>query len=123
MTIKLNGKVNNLGERIRLLRLKNQWTQESVANRLFISIPAYSKIETGITDLNLSRLEQIAKIFNLPLTELLNLDKVRENEANDTALQELNLLLKERNQEVINLHKKIIDLYEELGRIQGSDKS
>jgi len=35
-------------------------------------MPSLSKIETGITDLNLSRLNQIAKLFNLTTVELLS---------------------------------------------------
>ena len=57
---------------IRLLRQQRGWTQHDVAQRLEISIPSLSKIETGITDLNLSRLNQIAKLFNLTTVELLS---------------------------------------------------
>ena len=56
--------MNTLGKKIRLLRHQKGWSQEDVAKRLDISIPAFSKIETGITDVNLSRLNQIAKLFN-----------------------------------------------------------
>ncbi|WP_345892961.1 helix-turn-helix transcriptional regulator, partial [Sphingobacterium thalpophilum] len=45
---------------IRLLKQQRGWTQRDVAQRLEISMPSLSKIETGITDLNLSRLNQIA---------------------------------------------------------------
>ena len=53
--------MQTLGKKIRLLRHQKSWSQEDVAKQLGISIPAFSKIETGITDINLSRLEQISK--------------------------------------------------------------
>jgi len=40
--------MNTLGKKIRLLRHQKGWSQEDVAKRLDISIPAFSKIETGI---------------------------------------------------------------------------
>lgn len=46
------------------------WWQETMAWQLFISIAAYSKTESGITDVNLLRLEQIASVFDLPVTNL-----------------------------------------------------
>jgi transcriptional regulator with XRE-family HTH domain len=45
--------MKTLGKKIRLLRHQKGWSQEEVAKRLDISIPAFSKIETGITDINL----------------------------------------------------------------------
>ncbi len=41
---------NILGTKIKALRQKYYKNQASVAEKLGISIPAYSKIETGITD-------------------------------------------------------------------------
>ena len=60
----------------RTLRHQRGWSQEDIANRLGISIPAFSKIETGVTDINLSRLEQIANIYDVNVVNLLALDAV-----------------------------------------------
>jgi transcriptional regulator with XRE-family HTH domain len=43
------------GKNIRTLRHEHGWSQEDVANRLGISIPAFSKIETGVTPRNQAR--------------------------------------------------------------------
>jgi transcriptional regulator with XRE-family HTH domain len=51
--------MQDLGRKIKLMRQQNGWSQGDVAKRLDISVPAFSKIETGVTDINLSRLEQI----------------------------------------------------------------
>ena len=47
--------MKTLGKKIRLLRHQKGWSQEDVAKRLDISIPAFSKIETGITDWKFAR--------------------------------------------------------------------
>jgi len=47
------------------------WSQEDMAEKLDMSVNGYAKIEHGDTDVQLSRLEQIAKIFEMDLLELL----------------------------------------------------
>jgi len=105
--------MNVIGMTIRLLRRQNEWSQEEVAIKLGISVPAFSKIETGITDLNLSRLEQIAVLFGLSISQLLSFgENAALNYRND--LETLTQLLEERDAELIMLQKKVIDLLEEL---------
>jgi len=106
--------MKSLGKKIRLLRHQNGWSQEDVAKRLDISIPAFSKIETGITDINLSRLQQIAKLFDMTVVQLLNFNDVDEQKKYNSDLDVANKKLAERNSEVIELQKKVIELYEEL---------
>lgn len=106
--------MNTLGKKIRLLRHQNGWSQEDVAKRLDISIPAFSKIETGITDINLSRLEQIAKLFDLSVIQLLTFNDTEEQEKYVSDLEVSNKKLREREAEIIALQKKIIDLFDEL---------
>ncbi|TCV18801.1 helix-turn-helix protein [Sphingobacterium alimentarium] len=106
--------MNTLGKKIRLLRHQKGWSQEDVAKRLDISIPAFSKIETGITDVNLSRLNQIAKLFNLSLVQLLSTSDANEEKEKFEEINELNHRLQAREAEVIDLQKKVIDLYEQL---------
>lgn len=104
---------NKLGRKIRLLRHQRSWSQEDVAKRLNISIPAFSKIETGITDVNISRLNQISELFDLSLVQLLSSsDQEEEHILNE--VEELNQKLRERETEIIGLQKKVIELYEEL---------
>ena len=66
-----------IGNKIRSLRTLKELSQENVAEMLGISITAYSKIERGETDVQLSRLSQIAKAFNVSIEEILNFgDKI-----------------------------------------------
>lgn len=106
--------MNTLGKKIRSLRHQKGWSQQDVAKRLEISIPAFSKMETGVTDLNLSRLNQISRIFNLTVVQLLA-DSDAENVKDYTKeINEMKQRLQKREEEIINLQKKVINLYEQL---------
>ncbi len=59
-------------EKIHFLRQLKNWSQEEMANKLEMSINGYAKIERGETDVSVSRLEQIAKVFEIELVELLS---------------------------------------------------
>ncbi|WP_299469343.1 helix-turn-helix transcriptional regulator [Mucilaginibacter sp.] len=102
------------GKNIRTLRHEHGWSQEDVANRLGISIPAFSKIETGVTDINLSRLEQIANIFEVSVVNLLSLEYIQEPSTQDLSLSIIQKKLVDRETEITNLQRKVILLYEEL---------
>lgn len=107
-----------LGKKIRLLRHQKGWSQEDVAKQLDISIPAFSKIETGITDINLSRLEQIASLFNLSVVELLTFNDPETEAEYISELDSVSKRLAERNTQLIDLQKKVIDLYEEIRSVK-----
>jgi transcriptional regulator with XRE-family HTH domain len=103
-----------LGKNIRSLRQQHGWSQEDIARKLKISIPAFSKIETGITDVNLSRLEQIATIFEVPVVKLLTLEGSLPEAPQLNAIESINKKLSDRESEISSLQKKVIELYEEL---------
>jgi transcriptional regulator with XRE-family HTH domain len=67
-TIKIN-------EKIKLIRSLKSWTQEQFADKLGITTHAYAKMERGETDVNFSRLQQIADIMEMDLLQLLTLDE------------------------------------------------
>ncbi|HTD99630.1 MAG TPA: helix-turn-helix transcriptional regulator [Mucilaginibacter sp.] len=103
-----------LGKKIRLLRHQKGWSQEDVAKKLDISIPAFSKIETGITDINLSRLEQISVLFEMTVVQLLTFSESEQDQKFINELDTVNKKLMDRETEVIDLQKKVIELFEEL---------
>lgn len=105
-------KMKAIGKKIRLLRYEKGWRQEDVAAALKISVPALSKIESGITDLNLSRADQIAELFGISLAQLIACDSTDQALGND--LETLSRLLEQRDAELITLQKKVIALLEEL---------
>lgn len=58
-------------KRIVNLRLQKRYSQEYMAHRLSISQNAYSKMERGLTNLNIERLVMIAQILGVSLRELM----------------------------------------------------
>ena len=107
-----------LGKKIRLLRHQKGWSQEDVAKQLDISIPAFSKIETGITDINLSRLEQISALFEMTIVQLLTYNDPEQEIKYASDLEVASKKLQERDSEVIDLQKKVIELYEEIRNVK-----
>jgi transcriptional regulator with XRE-family HTH domain len=106
--------MTQIGKNIRMLRQKQGWTQGEVARRLKLSTPAFSKIETSISDISLSRLNQIAELFNTTILEILlepgeDMERLHAQE-----LKKYKLMLAERDHDVIKLQAKLISLYDEL---------
>lgn len=61
-------------EKIRLFREANRLSQEEVATQLNMSSGGYSKIERGETKLYIEKLQKIAQVFNVNMSELLDDD-------------------------------------------------
>lgn len=59
-----------IGDKIRNMRTIKGYSQENMAELLGVSVTAYAKIERGETDVNHSRLEQIAAVLKVSLPEL-----------------------------------------------------
>lgn len=57
-------------DRLRLIRVSRGMSQDNVAKALNITVGAYSKIERGVTKLSLNRLDDLAKIFDIELNDL-----------------------------------------------------
>jgi diguanylate cyclase (GGDEF)-like protein len=62
----------SMNEKIRFLRQQRGWSQEEIATMLDMSSNGYGCIERGDTDVNLSRIKQIAAIFGVDVVELFN---------------------------------------------------
>lgn len=106
--------MNTIGKNIKSLRQKMNWTQGQVAEKLRISVPAYSKLETGITDPNFSRLQQMADFFAVDVSALIYEDGDNLKAKHDLIVESFiseNTALKT---EVVGLQRKVIELYEKL---------
>jgi transcriptional regulator with XRE-family HTH domain len=100
--------MNTIGEKIRYFRELKRFTQEDLAHDLDISLTAYSKIERGITDVNISRLSQIAKALGVSLVELIAVEK--KTKSLNEEIEALKRTISEKNKEIILLQKKVIQL-------------
>ncbi len=65
------------GQNIKAIRELKNFTQDYVATKLNMSIPGYSNIETGKTDVTLTRLLQIAKVLQIDYLQILNLNRTQ----------------------------------------------
>ena len=64
------------GEKIQKLRSQNKWTQEQLAEKLYVSRTAVSKWESGKGYPNIELLKDIAKLFNKTIDELLSSEEI-----------------------------------------------
>lgn len=105
--------MKSIGDRIKQSRLALGLSQADAAKKLDISTPAFCKIETGQTDLNVSRLFQISKVFKVPVMQLIDGKAVEANSSSELAALKKELI--EKEEEINKLRKKVIDLYDKLG--------
>ncbi|OOF70742.1 helix-turn-helix domain-containing protein [Rodentibacter caecimuris] len=61
--------------KLKEIRESQHLSQENVAEKLNMSPSGYAKIERGETKLYLEKLEQIAQVFNVDVTDLIQNDK------------------------------------------------
>ena len=66
----------DLGEKLVALRKQKGWTQEEMAESLFVSRTAISKWESGRGYPNIDSLKAIAKLFSVSIDELLSSDEL-----------------------------------------------
>lgn len=104
----------SIGQKIKLLRKSKNWSQHEVANRLQISIPAFSKIEAGITTLTFSRLKQLGDVFGASLGDITTLQGEDERITHSRLATELRDKIAESEEEIAKLQRTAISLYEEL---------
>ncbi len=64
--------MENLSTALRTWRVKHNWKQDVLADKLGISRPQYSKIEGGEKPLTIELLVEIATLFKINPTQLLN---------------------------------------------------
>jgi transcriptional regulator with XRE-family HTH domain len=90
--------------KIKQIRELKNITQEHVANELGLSIRAYSKIETGETQLTINRLNEISRILGIDPIEVLGFD--------DKKVFNINHSQGNNGINYINLPEKLIQQYE-----------
>lgn len=71
---------NNLGKKLKQLRLQNNLLQKQVADYLKIVKSTYSQYETGKSRPDYETLKKIARLYNVSLDELLDHEIISEKE-------------------------------------------
>lgn len=106
--------MSSISKNIKAFRQKKGWSQKQMAEQLKISIPAFSKIENGITDVNINRLMQIAVILDTTLMDLMAKEGESPQMLHIQRVKQLNIKLAKKEEELIELQKKVIELYDEI---------
>lgn len=119
-------------EKIRFIRQLKGWSQEETAQKLEMSTNGYGSIERGDTDVNLSRLKQLAEVFDVRLSDLVDSSEktvfnqsgennsqsnwhINGNQADNPLpalrleMEKMQLLLDQKDKEIVYL-KEIIEL-------------
>ena len=65
-----------LPEKIKALRKQRNWSQETMAIKLNISLNSYGALERGEIDIKFSRIVELTRIFDLTISDLFNDDSV-----------------------------------------------
>lgn len=64
-----------MGQRIRILRKKQIWSQEEFAERLGISTITVSRIENGMTRIDVQLLMNMAEVLDTKITTILGTEE------------------------------------------------
>lgn len=106
-----------IGKKIKSLRQQKGWSQLEVAQKIGLSPAAFSKIEKDVTDVSLSRLQQLAGLFDITLEELiLESTEIKKSDVNE--LKVTKEQLESSLSKIVHLQEYIITLYEELHQIK-----
>ncbi len=104
-----------LGEKIRKIRKEKKLTQEDVAFEVGINANSFSRIERDLTDVNFSRLTQIARAFHMTVTEILDYE---EESPLASEMEKLKKLLYERDAELRKMEKELLLKEKEINQLQ-----
>ncbi len=77
-----------------------------MAHKLGISFQSFSKIERGITDVNISRINQISKILDISLVDLFSFNE----SVNYHEIIQLHKILLQKNEEILQLQKTTLSV-------------
>jgi transcriptional regulator with XRE-family HTH domain len=78
--------MNNIACNLRKLRQSKGWSQADVGLKLHKSQSAYAKIENGISRVDFDQLEELAKIFEVEIADLLHSEDAKTNNYNNSKL-------------------------------------
>lgn len=91
-----------IGDRIKQLRLLRNWKRSHVATMLGVSEKTFSRMENNEVSPSIDKVEGLAKVFEVDLSELLDLHRVPSNDQ-----KELNITI-QRLQKIDEHYERII---------------
>ena len=117
-----------IGEKIRKISAIKGYSQEYMSEIMKISQTAYSDIENNKTKINLERIQELAKIFEIDVNELMSFDEsqVFNNTFNENAKGFFNVqkvISETFDNERKSYHEQIKNLKEEIHFLRNELKS
>ncbi|TVR75928.1 MAG: XRE family transcriptional regulator [Chitinophagaceae bacterium] len=97
-------------KKIRAIRLSKGYKQNYMAYKLDIDTANYGRLERGETKITIERLEALAKIFDLDITELVNVNRETTQNATlqDDEITEINHKLSKILYEIQYIRQQLI---------------
>jgi transcriptional regulator with XRE-family HTH domain len=125
----------SVNEKIRLIREAKGLTQEQIAEKLEIAPSTYGDIERGENDLKLSKLQKIAEVLEIKLSELFELNekgalniincsdfdkknKVYIGSSSATELEKQLLIVELKDKELAMKNKEVENLQAQISQLQ-----
>ena len=106
-----------IGKRVRILRKKNKLTLQELAEKLDITYFHLSRLELGQRRWNLSLLFKVSKIFNVPLSAIIDIEQ------NSDELFEVDKELSELYKELFKLSQEQLKVVIKINNITEKIKS
>ncbi|AKD56983.1 helix-turn-helix domain-containing protein [Spirosoma radiotolerans] len=97
-------------DRIRAIRIAKNLKQEEVAQRLSMAQSNYARMEKGLTQITVDRLEQLAEVFEMTVSSILNYETGQQLTSEDITYY-INYC-KKLEKEIEKYKKQISDLEE-----------
>ncbi|GAL84510.1 helix-turn-helix domain-containing protein [Sporocytophaga myxococcoides] len=96
--------MKDLGNILKSLRISKGISQDALAFEIEISLSTYSKLERGLTDITLSKLEKLAAFYEMDVVEVLLYG------SSPTVIPSIcKKLIEEKDREIMNLQKDLIE--------------
>jgi len=96
--------MKDLGNTLKSLRISKGISQEALAFEMEISLSTYSKLERGVSDITLSKLEKLATFYGMDVVEVL-----LYGSSSLAALGICKKIIEEKDKEIMNLQKDLIE--------------
>lgn len=106
--------MSNLYSKIKAIRIEKKLTQQDVAKLIGTNQSNYTRIESGLTALTIERIEQLAQVFEMTVSEMLHYEG---GEIENSEVSEYINKIKELELKITKLQKK-----QERDMIEESDK-
>ncbi|OIN60341.1 helix-turn-helix domain-containing protein [Arsenicibacter rosenii] len=112
---------HNIGNKIRKIRELRNFTQTYMAERLGIKQSTYSTIENGELDVTLSRLQEISKLLEVRIEDIISFDeKMVFNISNSqNGVGYINNNVVNQNQKLEEFFREMAVLRERIGFLEG----